>query len=62
MNRIQLISGIISLVLAGILYLLDMTKFAYFASRPDVIIYPVWFFALLGAVLLYRAFRSYQTT
>ncbi len=61
MRRTELISGVTALALAVILYLLDLNKISLIAGNPNIIIYPAWFFTLLGAVLLFRALKSKLT-
>ena len=57
-KKTPLILGAISLVLAAILALFDITEIVGFAWRSNVTIYPAAFFALLGIVLAVRSVKS----
>ena len=58
MQKTQLITGFLSLILAVISYALGYTNFIYEVGNGQALLYPAAFFALLGMVLLYRAVRS----
>ena len=62
MNRNLLISGLASLVLAAVIYLVDLTKISFFAGATSVRIYPAAFFALLGLVLIFWSARKQTET
>lgn len=55
MQKNLIYTGLASLVLAVIIYLVDLTRFSYFVGSTSVRIYPAAFFALLGLVLIFRA-------
>lgn len=55
MQKNLIYTGLASLVLAFIIYLVDLTRFSFFAGSTSVRIYPAAFFALLGLVLIFRA-------
>jgi hypothetical protein len=57
-KKTQLILGAISLVLAALLALLDITEIVGSAGRSHVTIYPAAFFALLGIVLVIRSIKA----
>lgn len=52
----------LSLGLALILYLFDLTRFVYVAVGRTIQIYPAAFFALLAVWLLIRAFTKKLTS
>jgi hypothetical protein len=52
MNKSQFYSGIICFVLAAVLFLLDVTKWEFFAGSTNVIIYPAIFLTIMGVVLV----------
>jgi len=54
MNKIQLTTGVISLITAAILAILNLTKVEWFAQHTAVTVYPAAALALLGLVLLFR--------
>lgn len=54
MKKIQLITGIISLITAAVLAILNLTKVEWFAEHTAVTVYPAAGLALLGLVLLFR--------
>jgi len=54
MKKGLLISGAVSLVLAVVIFLLDLTKFKFFVGATNVKIYPAAFFGLLGLILIFR--------
>ena len=58
MNKKSLIWGIISLVVALVLYLLDLSVYENVVSGVNVSIYATWFFVLLGGLLILRSFLS----
>lgn len=62
MKKIQLITGVTSLVLAGGLVLLNLTKIELVPHRTNIILYPAGFFALLGAVLVFRFVKQQWLT
>jgi hypothetical protein len=62
MNTKQLYTGIGSLVIAGILALMDLTEISTSLSDTilaEINIYPAAFFALLGLLLIFLSVRSY---
>ena len=54
MKKGLVISGAVSLVLAVIIFLMDLTKFEFLVGATNVKIYPAAFFGLLGLVLVFR--------
>lgn len=63
MKKIQLITGVTSLVLAGGLVLLNLTKIELVPHRTTtIILYPAGFFALLGVVLVFRFVKQQWLT
>jgi len=58
MNKTPLILGIISLVVALVLYLLNLNVYEDVISGVKVSIYATWFFVLLGGLLILRFFLS----
>ncbi len=58
MNKTPLILGIISLVVALVLYLLNLNVYEDVVSGVKVSIYATWFFVLLGGLLILRSFLS----
>ena len=61
MKKNLIIIGAISLVLAVIITLLDMTKYEFLVGITTVKIYPTAFFGLLGIVLIVRGVWRNQT-
>jgi hypothetical protein len=61
MNKTSLIFGIISLVAALVLYLLDLNAYEGVVSGVNVTIYATWFFVLLGGLLILRFFLSHRS-
>ena len=57
MTRILLMSGIVSCLIAGVLFLVDLTAVGLQFPACRVQVYPAAFFALVGLVLLFRAFK-----
>lgn len=62
MKNTLILAGISSLFVAAVLYGMDFTNYRYMISRVQVLIYPAAFFALLGLVLLLRAFPFTQNS
>jgi hypothetical protein len=60
MKKALVISGAISLVLAFVIFLVDLTKFEFFVGATNVKIYPAAFFGLLGLVLISRGFWKHS--
>lgn len=58
MNKTPFILGIISLVVALVLYLLNLNVYEDIVSGVKVSIYATWFFVLLGGLLIVRSFLS----
>jgi len=58
MNKTPLILGITSLVVALVLYLLDLNVYQDVISGVKVSIYATAFFVLLGGLLILRFFLS----
>ena len=58
MNKNLMISGIVSLALAAVVYLVDLTKLSFAVGATSVRIYPAAFLALLGLVLIFWSFRK----
>ena len=54
MKKGLVISGAVSLTLAVVIFLMDLTKFEFLAGATNVKIYPAAFFGLLGLVLVVR--------
>lgn len=54
MKKGLVISGAVSLALAVVIFLMDLTKFEFLAGATNVKIYPAAFFGLLGLVLVVR--------
>ncbi len=52
MKKAQLILGIISLVLATLIFLLDADKIAFLAGSTNVTIYPAIVLTVLGVILI----------
>lgn len=60
MKTTQLFTGITSLGLGGLLWLLDKTKYVFvFGEDPlrRMSIYPAAFFGLLGMILIYNSLK-----
>lgn len=58
MNKKSLIWGIIFLVVALVLYLMDLNVYENVVSGVNISIYATWFFILLGGLLILRSFLS----
>ena len=58
MKNAQLIAGLSSLVIAGVLYILGYANFDFMVRNTQVLVYPAAFFALAGLVLLFWAVRD----
>jgi hypothetical protein len=56
MNKINLITGIISLVIAIVLFVFGANAYGYEIGRMTVHLYPSAFFLLVAAVQILRAF------
>jgi len=56
MNKTSLVLGISSLVVALVLYLLDLNAYEGMVGGVNVNIYATWFFVLLGGLLIVRSF------
>ena len=54
MKKGLVISGVVSLALAAVIFLVDLSKFEFMAGSVNVKIYPAAFFGLLGLVLIFR--------
>ena len=54
MNKTQLFAGIVSLIAAAVLAVLNLTEVSWFAENTDITVYPAAALALLGLVLLFR--------
>jgi predicted transporter len=54
MEKKQIIAGIVSLVAAAILAILNLTNVKWFAENTAITVYPAAGLALLGLVLLFR--------
>ena len=52
MKKAQLILGIISLVLATLIFLLDADKIAFLAGSTNVTVYPAIVLTVLGVILI----------
>ena len=52
MKKAQLILGIISLLLAALIFLLDAGKIAFLAGSTNVTIYPAIVLTVLGVILI----------
>jgi len=61
-NKKSLILGIISLVVALVLYLLGLNVYKDVISGVNINIYATWFFILLGGLLILRFFLSRRST
>lgn len=60
MKNITILAGVISLVVAGLLYLFDITAYTWQIASGTVKVYPAAFFALLGPVLFFCALTQYR--
>ena len=60
MKNKQLIAGIVFLIAAAALSILNLTKVEWFSANTAISIYPAAGFALLGLVLLFRAMFKQQ--
>lgn len=56
MNKTNLVTGIISLVIAIVLFLLGANAYGYEVGNRTINLYPSAFFALVAAVQIFRAF------
>ena len=54
MKKGFIISGVVSLVLAAVIFLVDLSKFEFMVGPVNVKIFPAAFFGLLGLVLIFR--------
>jgi hypothetical protein len=61
MNKKVLVLGILSLIVALALYLLDLGANQGIVYGVQVNIYATWFFVLLGGLLIFRSFFSYRS-
>lgn len=57
MYKTLLLSGTVSCLLAGVLFLIDLTEINLKVGSGNWQIFPAAFFALLGLVLFYRAYK-----
>lgn len=60
MKNKQMIAGIVSLIAAAALSILNLTKVEWFGANTAISIYPAAALALLGLVLLFRAMFKQQ--
>ena len=60
MKNTTILAGVISLVVAGLLFLFDITAYTWQIASSTVKVYPAAFFALLGVVLFFYALTQYR--
>lgn len=63
MNKKSLFAGLVSLGIAAVFVVLNLTKIVTSLGEPflvNVIIYPAAFFALVGVILIFRGLRIFR--
>ncbi len=63
MNKKSFIAGLVSLGIAAVFIVLNLTKIVTSIGDTflvNIIIYPAAFFAILGAILIFRGLRIFR--